>query len=50
MRDSAISFTIHYIDAEFRLKMLSLGAIPFNEAHTAENIVDKLRSLATHTL
>lgn len=50
MRDSAISFTIHYIDDAFRLKMLSLGAVPFNDTHTADNILEKLRSLATDTL
>ena len=50
MKDSAISFTIHYIDQEFKMHMLSLGAIPFNETHTSENIVDKLTSLAEDTL
>lgn len=30
--------------------MLSLGAIPFNDSHTADNIIEKLTSLATNTL
>lgn len=50
MKDSAISFTIHYIDDDFVLKMLSLGAVPFPETHTAENIVAKLESLSTGLL
>lgn len=30
--------------------MLSLGAVSFNDSHTAENILSKLESLATNTL
>lgn len=37
--DSYLSLTLHYLNSEFQPKMVVLDCIPFNEEHTAENIL-----------
>ena len=48
--DSYISFTIHYVDSSFTMKNHSLGALPFNDQHTAANILEKLTAIWNKTL
>jgi hypothetical protein len=37
--DSFLSLTLHYLNSDFKPKMVVLDCIPFNSEHTAENIL-----------
>ena len=37
--DSFLSLTLHYLNSDFQPKMVVLDCLPFNEEHTAENIL-----------
>lgn len=45
-----MSFTIHSIDEKFKLHVRGLGSTPFDGAHTADNIGNKLREMMMKTL
>ena len=50
MRGSYISFVLHVIDRHYIMKEVDLGAVPFDVAHTSDNIFEKLKSLMSKTL